>query len=355
LSDALRGFAFFPDNVGVARSTVLTLPAIHSGVAYSPEDTVREFYNRGVREDSFLNTLAAAGYEATLINPIQRVCPARIELCLDGEELLHGKWQMLLMEAAYLLDLSLFRAVPLLAKETVYNEQFWVIVPTIRSLSISIGRQDHHVVEDNRLLEAMAQSGVVVADRPVAKFIHLLNTHQPYILGPDCRVRSGAEPYSRVNGMIQARCGLDAFLRLVEFFKQQKIYDQSLIFLIADTGATLASAYTSADDGTHWWRRLVGNANPLFLVKAPGARGPLREMFAGIQPSDIPATVCALVENCSGNHGISVFDAESALPRARAYKFYAWSNRYWGKDEIPDIRDFTIHGPVWSPQSWTFY
>ena len=355
LSEALRGFTFFPNTAGVARSTSLTMPSIHGGTSYSPRYTVREAYDREIREGSFLNMLADSGHEVTLVNAIQRVCPARIELCIDGEEMLHGKWPILLMETAHLLDLSLFRAVPLFAKKRVYNEQFWIVTPNVRLLSVLVGRQEHSIVEANQVLETLAERGVVVADRPVTKFIHLLNTHQPYVLGTDCRVRDDDRPDMRAKASVQAHCGLKAFLRLMDFLKRQEIYDQSLIFLIADTGANLASGYTPPDNDSAFWRRLVGRANPLFLVKAPGARDAFREVSAGIQPSDIPATVCAYVEGCDAANGVSVFDAESLPPRARIYKDYSWPNSYWGKDVIPDSQDYTVLGPVWDRDSWIDY
>jgi hypothetical protein len=259
------------------------------------------------------------------------------------------------METAHLFDLSLFRAVPLLAKETVYNHQFWTITLGLQALSVQVGRQEHRVVESNRLLETLAERGVVVTDRPVTKFLHLLNTHRPYVLGTDCRVRGDDGPDVRTKATVQARCGLVAFLRLMDFLKRHQIYDQSLIFLIADTGANLLSGYIPPDGGSTQWRRLVGRANPLFLVKAPGAGAAFRKVPAGIQPSDIPATVCAYVEGCTATDGISVFDAESLPPRTRVYKDYAWGNSYWGKDVIPNSRNYAIRGPIWDRNAWIDY
>ena len=151
---------------------------------------------------------------------------------------------------------------------------------------------------------------------------------------------------------VQAQCGLKAFLALMDFLKRQDFYDQSLIFLIADTGAQLASRYTPADNGANDWRGLVGRANPLFLVKAPEARHALRTVEAGIQPSDLPATVCAFVAGCEVGEGLSVFNVDATAPRVRIYQHYSWSHRYWGKDVALEIRDYTVLGPIWEPDSW---
>ena len=351
LLESLRGFTFFPNTAGVARSTSLTMPSMHSGARYSPRYTMREIYEREIRQGSFLNELAEAGHEVTMVNPMERVCPARIELCIDGNELLHGKIPNLVMEAAYLLDLSLFRAVPVFAKETLYNDQFWTVIPRVRRLTVLVGQQEFRTVEENRVLEVLAERGLVT-DRPVTKFIHLLNTHWPYVLGSDCLVNHGNRSAARVKAAVQAHCGLKAFLSLMDFLERQEIYDQSLILLIADTGADLVSQYTPPDNGTNAWRRLVGRANPLFLVKAPGARHALRKVESGIQPSDLRATVCAFVEGCDVVEGVSVFDVEAMSPRVRVYKDYRWSHQYWGKDVSPEIQDYTVLGPIWERDSW---
>jgi hypothetical protein len=303
LPESLRGFTFFPNTAGVARTTFLTMPSIHSGARYSPRYTMREIYEREIRQGSFLNELAEAGHEVTMVNPMERICPARIELCIDGSELLHGKIPNLVME------------------------------------------------EENRVLEVLAERGLVT-DRPVTKFIHLLNTHWPYVLGSDCLVNHGNRSAARVKATVQAHCGLKAFLALMDFLERQEIYDQSLILLIADTGADLVSQYTASDNGTNAWRLLVGRANPLFLVKAPGARHALRKVEAGIQPSDLPATVCALVEGCDVGEGVSAFDVEAMPPRVRVYKDYRWSHQYWGKDVVPESHDYTVLGPIWERDSW---
>lgn len=116
LADDFAGFAFFPDTVGVAASTYLTLPSIHTGQAYTADMNIQEFYSSNIREGSFLNDLAAAGHEVTLVNPIRGDCPKLIELCIDSDEVLYGKRRSLVMETAFLLDVSLLRAVPLFYK-----------------------------------------------------------------------------------------------------------------------------------------------------------------------------------------------------------------------------------------------
>ncbi len=148
---------------------------------------------------------------------------------------------------------------------------------------------------------------------------------------------------------------MSLFLKFMEHLKQEEIYDRALILLVADTGGVgLPSGYVPENDPTpQGWRELVGSANPILLVKAPGARGPLRKLAAGVQPSDIAATVCAIVAACAAAQGTSVFEAGAASPRTRRYHHYRFPRKYWGRNQIPGIVRYDVRGPIWELRSWT--
>ena len=356
LSKQLTGFTFFPNTLGVATTTYLTMPTIHTGAPYSTSRTLRDLYRSEVRQGSFLNALARAGHEVSLVNPVQQVCPERIELCVRGNEILHGKWQILLMEIAHMLDLSLFRAVPLRYKESVYNEHYWVVFRVVRSLSRLVGRQENRAIENNRLLELIASRAVVTAERPVTKFFHIFNTHPPYVLDSGCQATKNQPTDRRLAATIQAKCAMDAFLKLTDQLRKNRVYDRTLILLIADTGVGLPSSYAvGAPSAPERWARMLGAANPIFLVKAPNAQGSLRESTLGVQLSDVPATICAVVKDCEASNGVSVLDESSMPPRTRSYNHYRWRHKYWGKDVIPNIVRYDVEGPIWEFDSWVNY
>ena len=355
LADEFAGFTFYPDTLGVAASTYLTLPSLHSGKLYQAGQRLREFYTSTISQDSFLNALASAGYEVTLVNAIQKVCPERIEFCIKGEEVLHGKTWLLLMEAARLLDLSLVRAVPLSYKRILYRGQFWTVSPLVRRYLRRYDDGELEHVAGNRVLKALGEHGRIVNDRPTAKFIHLLSTHQPYVLDVDCEIRRGETPERRRTAVLQTRCAVVAFTDLLDFLRQAGIYDRSLIVLIADTGAGLDSHYVSAESDKPVWARLVGRANPVFLIKRPGAQGPLTTADASVQPSDLPATVCAILGDCVAQDGLSVFAAPAVPRRPRIFKHYTWRHEYWGRDVLPKVDNYRVEGPLWTEKAWTNY
>lgn len=353
LADEFAGFTFFPDTVGVAASTYLTLPSIHSGQIYKDGMNLQDFYSSNIREGSFLNDLATAGHEVTLVNPIRGDCPNLIELCIDSDEVLFGKRWALVMETAFLFDMSLLRAVPLFYKRVIYNNRFWRIAPLVRSYLTQLGRNEPSHIAGNRVLERLGKQGSVTGDRPVTKFIHLLSTHRPYVMDSNCKIISESLAQRRVAAKYQAKCAVGAFIDLLDGLRRKGLYDRSLIFLIADTGAALRSRYVTKIPKRSEWRRLVGRANPIFLVKPPGAQGALRESMARIQPSDLAATVCAVTQHCYNNAGMSVFDTLATTRRPRIFWHYTWRNEYWVK--LPDIRGFELEGPIWDQDSWTNY
>ena len=155
--------------------------------------------------------------------------------------------------------------------------------------------------------------------------------------------------------VFQVGCAIESFTSLLDFLRRAEIYDSSLILLIADTGAGLASDYVASDSNKPVWARLVGRANPIFLIKPPGAQGALGEAAASIQPSDLAATVCAILGDCLVRDGVSVLDAVAAPRRSRVFNFYAWRHEYWGRDVLPNIDSYQVDGPLWDEKAWTNY
>ena len=81
LEDALDGFTLYVDTAGVAPSTYLSMPAIHSGLEYDRTSSLRAYGQEGVIRGSFLNALSHNGYEAAVVNPHAGLCPENVKVC----------------------------------------------------------------------------------------------------------------------------------------------------------------------------------------------------------------------------------------------------------------------------------
>ena len=268
LAAGLDGFTLYRDAVGIAPTTLLSIPAIHSGQAYSPRESIRRYYEQGVREHSFLNELAAVGFETTLLNPVKNVCPRRAALCTSTAQALDERGEELRDDALLLLDLSLFRIVPFSVKAFIYRSNKWLFSRLTTAHFFS-----DFILQGNDLIALLAHR-LAAGDGPrTAKFVHLFTTHPPYILAADC---ASILPNDVGNVDNQARCSLHALLTLFDAMKRGGVYDATAIALIADHGYALPSSYPSADDsGSDRWSTLVGAANPTFALKPPRANGGL--------------------------------------------------------------------------------
>lgn len=359
LREGLQGFSYFPDTLGVATSTFMSIPAIHSGQPYEPSRTMSAYFNESIRHESLLSRLGQAGYQSMLLNPIRRVCPDNAG-CLGRDELLRSRLQSHLGVALRLLDISLMRSVPEPWKNAVLNEGNFLLTPLYSPNSL--GGDALVVWDDSRVLADFPERLRLVDERPHAVFMHLMNTHPPYVLDQLCQVivLEDHNTDSRASALQQASCGITQFIALLNALQAQGIYDQTMIVLLGDHGSSSAYADPSlvsrrlqADATTpEFAARLVGSANPLLMIKPFGASGPLQTSPRHADLTDIPATVCAALPVCDWPVGFDLFAAEPLLPRKRNFMNYRWEHSFWEKGSIPELEFYTVAGPISSWKSW---
>ena len=126
IAKALDGFIFYPDTVGASPTTFLALPTIHSGQPYRGGKPTAEFFSETVKNHSVLTKVADAGYRSMLVNPIQNVCPNKVE-CLLAMLRCATRKSVALSEGLSILDAMLFRLAPLGLKNAAYNDGEWIL------------------------------------------------------------------------------------------------------------------------------------------------------------------------------------------------------------------------------------
>jgi len=341
--DAFDGFRFYPDTAGVAPTTLLSLPAIHSGTVYAPPTVPGEYFSDAIVRQSFMNRFAEAGYDTILINPVEGVCPARVAACTAAAPLLRAPWSQLKHESLQLLDLSLFRISPTWLKRRIYNEGHW-----FTSGRMDVPHEIERVIEGNRLLEEVSERLTVTDGGPTFKFLHSLSTHSPYVLSDDCHTYASAS----VDHLVpQSRCALLAVASLLQRLKATGVYDNSVILVLADHGVD-PSLYGSdaRDERATRWAHLAGAANPVFLLKPRGSRGLLRKERDAMYLPDVGAVLCSLSRTCRVKTPIPM--PEHSLRRPRRFNDYEWKHEFWQTRTIAQMTPYEIRGPVWSFASW---
>jgi hypothetical protein len=343
IKDAFDGFRYFPDTAGVAPTTFLSLPAIHSGTVYAPPAVLREYFSDAIVRRSFMNRFAKAGYHTTLINPVEDMCPALVAVCAASASLLRTPWSELKRESFQLLDLSLFRISPALLKRRIYNEGQW-----LTSGRMDVPPEIARVMDGNRLLAEVSERLTVTDGAPTLKFLHSLSTHGPYVLSDDCHTYASAS----LNHLVpQSRCALLAVRSLLERLKAKGVYDNSVILVLADHGVDPGMYGSDARDlrGSRW-ALLAGVANPVFLLKPRGSRGALRKEPDAVSVPDVGAMLCALSSACKVRTPMPV--PKAVLTRPRRFNDYEWKNEFWQRRTIAHVTPYEIRGPVKRFASW---
>lgn len=342
LAAAFEGFLFFRDTLGVAPTTFLSVPAIHSGVTYRGQGELTAYFREAIERRSFMTRFAKAGYDSTLVNPVGGVCPAQTATCIRAAQILRPAGAQLWLESLRLLDLSLFRVSPVWLKSRIYNGGKWLIAGRI-----GVSQEAGLVLDGISLFEEMAERFALNDGTPTLKFLHSLATHTPYILGDDCRT---VVPTSLDRLPPQAGCALTAVAALLERLKQADVYDNTVILVLADHGLN-QGIFTGDPPGSHEeWIHLAGAANPLFLLKPLGRRGALQEASAPVYVTDVGATLCAETGDCIAPLGYPA--GEAPLERPRSFVDYVWRHEYWDSGDIPGMTWYEVRGPLWRADSW---
>lgn len=358
LEQALEGFVYFPDTLGVAPSTYLTMPAFHSARQYDNLISVGEFYDIGVREGSFMSQLARRGYQVDLINPITGECPELVNICARQENLLLQLDEVTRSEAIRLLDLGLFRAAPGLLKKWLFDGANGPL--TRLGNDVALSGLELRIFQGNKVLDIMAENLTRDNGKPTARLIHLFNTHPPYMFDKDCRFSGVSRTMNRVLMTSQIKCGLTWFVQLLSAMKAQGVYENSMIILTADTG--LGNVYGDEDLSSSFavkngldpgeFGRLIGGANPVLAIKFPGKVGGFRISNSQAQLTDIPATVCSTLGDCENGLGMDLSEP-STENRRRSYDYYQWKHEYWGLKHVPGLVRYEVEGPLWLADSWS--
>ena len=342
LQEAFQGFTLYRNTVGVAPTTLLSIPAIHSGLRYQPGESMDRYYDRAIAKGSLLNRFSEAGHEATLVNTMRGVCPA-LATCFEPVHIVGSRAEELSKSSLRMLDFSLLRVAPFVLKPHIFNDQRWLLSSRWQ-YSIFVD----NIVHGNALLQRLASTASVAEGPPTVKFVHLMNTHAPFILLEDCKTFS--ENLLLPLPDAQVSCGLRAFATLLDRLRKDGLYEAATIALIADHGYALPSGYQRAEDRWGPWGTLMGAANPVLLLKRAGAQGALQRSDRALTIADTASLVCESARvNCALP---SSFPPAGDVPRQLMW--YRWEDIGWSRAHIGEVElgGYTISGPVWDRASW---
>lgn len=333
----LDGFVLFKENMAVFGTTTFSIPAIFSSEIYQGNVEMSSYVKEALVEKAFYNNLFKKGYDVNLVPGI--TIPAKNVTNYYMVPKVYGSAtkEKNLSEAAFLMDLVLFRHLPQYLKNKIYNNQKWTIAPLF-SVNYKAG-YFHYKSFFEDYIEALN----VKTSRPSYHFIHLLPPHQPYVTCENCEYAGKVLPPTRTNYKIEVKCILRLFLKFITKLKDLGIYDSSFIIIHADHGSgfpvNMKNKPLSATNISAISPGIVGKSLAMLAIKPRNSRGKMKISNTHTILTDIPATVmdAAGLENCF--RGTSVLAINVAEERERCFsnKFKVTGSVYdyqsWHKDE----------------------
>ncbi|HSV92879.1 MAG TPA: sulfatase-like hydrolase/transferase, partial [Desulfobacterales bacterium] len=384
LEAAFDGFTYFRNALSGSDGTIVSVPIMLTANSYDNSVPYLEYVKTSFLGNSLPKTLREYGFAVDLFPLLGYTVYTDFSgLPFGGKKL--RDWRAFAREQAFLLDLALFRSAPQPLKRLVYNRQHWLLAVLLEDV---FDRRDaggapsdeaggsaeastlkyaeelenmQILVNKNRdprfIMNMIGQSGVM-RGRDAFKFIHLKGLHLPLIMNEDLDYEE-MEPY-RDNMLRQGAGMLKIAATFLERLEQLGVYDDSLVFIVADHGSGVADAKinpTPYGDGLNRGGPYPGNFRsfkaagiPLVLVKRLNARGPLATSGAPVALGDIPRTVAEELGLKADFPGRSMFSVADGEPRERIYR--AFIGPQIDVEYLAPLLEYAVVGDSWDDTSW---
>ena len=357
------GFTFFANHLGAHRTTIGSMPAMLSGVAFRNETPFPEFL---AGHPSVFHALGQQGYQLRSLTSYRNGHPsptfpgAEAAVRYDIPRPYGTHRDYVDVVTAQLLDLSLFRHAPHTFKPDIYRNGRWFF-----QQRITARRGPEATAErpfgDAAFLREFASRIIHGDATPVYTLLHLSTPHLPVVTDEDCSYAYNPTPIPE-DYADQARCALSAVGALFDRLRALDLYDRSAIIVTSDHGLDLFMP-----EDRHPLRhmrtparttlaKIEPDATPVLLVKPVDAHGPLQTSFAPTSITDVSATLLDLVglPNALG-HGTSVLRIDPAEPRQRMYAHHNGSRGIRPNPFYDVLYVFSVNGRTTEPDAWTYH
>jgi len=348
------GFTCYRDTLGGYQATFAAVPLILTGRFYENREPIRSFIKDVFSTDSIPKLLKSNGYQVDLIDgrgiyADETIASSRVRLKHLVEQ------DFVLKEAAYLCDIALFRCLPHFTKKIIYNDQDWRI--SNLGLDTAMGGFPAGFHRDAiEFTEKMARTAKPDNPRRTFKYIHLMVPHPPIKMNE--RMEFAPMELNRANLKTQSKGALELANIFLKKLKEMGIYDDSMIFVMADHGHSRMIENELNDrsfadiDGFPPLQSIRGEACPILLVKPFGATGSLKISNAPVSLADVAKTIARELKlEAQKFPGISVFEINESDQRDRRFLYHKWEG-YKEVFYLPPMREFIVSGPIWLDDSW---
>ena len=353
LSTAFDGFTLYVNAAGIHPSTYPSISFLMSGRAPSVGNRfvphlpfTHEYIRETLDAYSLVNPLTAAGWETFgfHVNPIYAYGDYTATIAgeiFDGNPVRKTLIEKASRDILSLWDLALFRTAPILLRSWIYNDEQW----RLRNLT-----------GDDRTISGIVDVFIrdLTADGALTgtyNFFHHAGGHPPTQFDAD-ESFIGPQERNQETATGQVIGTLRQLGRLVERLKQLSLFDQTMIVIVGDHGSAWRSPLIRSRTGSVVAPRIISSANPVLLVKLPGARGPLEISKAPVTNGDIPATVMDVFGLEPHPLGAPITSIAEDSRRERVYLWSVPDARVFGKQQIESVMPYRIRGDIFDQYDW---
>ena len=353
--DIFKGFTYFRNALGGYPYTSASVPLILSGRFYENSVPIRGFVENVLSSESVPVILKDKGYRVDLITHGKHIIADKNVASTHVEMKQLVEKNVKLREAAFIFDVTLFRYLPHFAKRYVFNNQSWFFVNM--GLSKAFGEfpaGDHR--DSIEFARKMTRRAHVGSDRGTFKYFHFMTSHLP--IRADERLKYVELEPTRKNYIRQAKGSLELVKMLFGALKRIGVYENTMIVVLADTGAdfevnTEVAGYTGSSN----YRfpeidKIKGRALPIFLVKPFKSTGKLNVSDAPVSLADVAKTIMVGLDMESEIPGTSVFEIKDTDNRPRRFLDHTWGWSRVGKSYLPPMNEYIVSGFSWLDESW---
>lgn len=347
LAAKFAGFTLYTDHLGLYQGTG---PALYTLLTGEPYELEKGYSYKRIRPiiqaKAYQNQLARQDYQLDYV-PISRyVCLKDANSChtrgftnMKAEGYFQYRNENAVYSARLIIDLTLFRLLPMFLKEKIYANGQWFLSGTnFNGFSPWL----------DPVIREWTKNMYVGGTRPVYKWYHFIGTHTPPHWDKDCHRQENLER-NRENYKSQAYCVLAGIGALLDRLKQLEIFDQTAVIISGDHGHNIfPDDMIGSPLNSGLYPGSLGSGRPALLVKQMNSHVPL-------QFSDLPTSLVDIAPTALALVGIeaetpSIFDLPNRPQRVRYYTPYSIRD-LWSGDPIPHVR-YSVVGAAQNAEHW---
>jgi hypothetical protein len=185
---------------------------------------------------------------------------------------------------------------------------------------------------DLAVFDQLTASAVADELAPQFRLLHFHGAHHPATLNKSCR---NNEDGVWAGDIEVAHCILSRLYEFLHKLDEIGVYDQSLIFVLADHGL--------------WGRKGHWRGVPVFLAKPRSDRRPLRTSELPVSLCDVPSSIFDALEIEHDFECESIFSAQ--MDRRHPRQHHHGQKKQKGKAQVFDRS--TVEGDSWLAESWS--